>query len=45
MGVYINALFIAVQAFHISTDAANFDPLAMISTLIFIALFYWKCRA
>ena len=45
MGVYINVLFIAVQLFHVSTDAANFDPLGMIPTIIFAALFFWKCRA
>ena len=45
LGVYINALFIVVQLFHVSTAAANFDPLGMIPTVIFIALFYWKCRA
>ena len=45
MGVYLNALFIAVQLFHVLTDAANFDPLGMIPTIIFVALFFWKCRA
>ena len=45
LGVYINALFIVVQLFHVSTAAANFDPLGMIPTVIFIALFFWKCRA
>jgi hypothetical protein len=45
LGVYTNALFIVVQLFHVSTDAANFDPLGMIPTIIFIALFYWKCQA
>ena len=45
MRVYLNILFDAVQLFHISTDAANFDPLGMIPTLIFAALFFWKCRA
>ena len=45
MGVYANIGFIAVQAFHVSTGAANLDPLGMFPTLIFIALFYWKCRA
>ena len=44
LGVYINALFVAVQAFHVSTGAANFDPLGMIPTIIFAALFFWKCR-
>ena len=44
LGVYINALFIVVQLFHVSTAAANFDPLGMIPTVIFIALFYWKTR-
>ena len=37
-GVYINALFILAQLFHISTGAAKFDPLGMIPTLILIAL-------
>ena len=45
LGVYINALFVAVQAFHVSTGAANLDALGMFPTLIFIALFFWKCRA
>ena len=44
LGVYINALFILVQAFHVSTNAANFDPLGIIPTAIFMALFYWKTR-
>ena len=44
MGVYINILFVAVQAMHISTGAANLDPFGMIATLVFIVLFYWKCR-
>ena len=45
MGVYINILFAAVQLFHISTDKADFDAFGMILTLVFIVLFYWKCRA
>ena len=45
LGVYINALFVVVQAFHVSTGAANLDALGMFPTLIFIALFFWKCRA
>jgi len=45
MGVYINILFVAVQAMHISTGAANLDPFGMIATLVFIVLFFWKCRA
>ena len=44
IGVYINILFVAVQAMHISTGAANLDPFGMIATLVFIVLFYWKCR-
>ena len=44
MGVYINILFAAVQLFHISTDKADFDAFGMIVTLVFIVLFYWKCR-
>lgn len=44
MGVYVNILFVAVQAMHISTGAANFDAFGMIATLVFIVLFYWKCR-
>jgi hypothetical protein len=44
LGVYINALFILVQVFHVSTNAANFDPLGIIPTAIFMALFYWKTR-
>ena len=45
MGVYVNILFVAVQAMHISTGAANFDAFGMIATLVFIVLFFWKCRA
>ena len=45
LGVYINILFIAVQLFHVSTEASKFDPLGMIPTIIFAALFFWKCRA
>jgi len=45
LGVYTNALFLLVQLFHVSTGAAKFDPLGMIPTIIFIALFYWKCQA
>ena len=44
MGVYINILFAAVQLFHISTEAANFDAFGMIATLVFVVLFFWKCR-
>ena len=29
LGVYINVLFIAIQLFQVSTDAANLDPLAV----------------
>ena len=45
MGVYINLCFVAVQLFHISTDAAALDPFGMFATAIFVALFFWKCRA
>ena len=45
MGVYVNILFIVVQLFHVSTEASKFDPLGMIPTIIFAALFFWKCRA
>ena len=45
MGVYINILFAAVQLFHVSSGAANFDAFGMITTLVFVVLFYWKCRA
>ena len=45
LGVYVNALFIVVQLFHVSTGAANFDPLGMIPAVILTALFFWKCRA
>ena len=45
LGVYVNILFIAVQLFHVSTEASKFDPLGMIPTIIFAALFFWKCRA
>jgi hypothetical protein len=45
MGVYANAGFVIVQLFHVSTGVAKFDPLGMIPTVIFIALFFWKCRA
>jgi len=44
LGVYVNILFIAVLLFHVSTEASKFDPLGMIATLVFIVLFYWKCR-
>ena len=44
LGVYVNILFIAVQLFHVSTEASKFDPLGMIPTIIFAALFFWKCR-
>ena len=44
MGVYLNILFVAVQLFHISTDAANLDPFGMFATAVFVALFFWKCR-
>ena len=44
MGVYLNILFAAVQLFHISTGKANFDAFGMILTLVFVVLFYWKCR-
>ena len=45
LGVYINALFIVIQLFQVSTGAANLDPLGMIPTIILMALFFWKCRA
>ena len=45
LGVYLNLGFLVVQFFHISTGAANLDPLGMIPTIILIALFFWKCRA
>ena len=45
MGVYINLCFVAVQLFHISTGAAALDPFGMFATAIFVALFFWKCRA
>ena len=45
IGVYANAGFAAVQLFHVSTGVSKFDPLGMIPTVIFIALFLWKCRA
>ena len=44
-GVGINVLFLAVQLFHISSEAANLDPMSMIPTAIFAVLFFWKCRA
>ena len=44
-GVGINVLFIAVGLFHVSSGAANFDPMSIIPTAIFAALFFWKCRA
>ena len=37
--------FAAVQLFHVSSGVSKFDPLGMIPTVIFIALFLWKCRA
>jgi hypothetical protein len=44
-GVGLNVLFIAVGLFHVSSEAAKFDPMAIIPTAIFAALFFWKCRA
>lgn len=45
MGVYINALFVIVQLFHLSTGkAANPDALGLALTSVFIVLFFWKCR-
>ena len=44
-GVYINLALVAVQVFHISTGAANFDPMGMIPALVLAALFFWKTRA
>ena len=44
-GVYINLGLVAVQLFHITTGAANFDPMGMIPALILAALFFWKTRA
>ena len=44
-GVGINVLFLSVQLFHVSTEAAKLDPMSMIPTAIFAALFFWKCRA
>jgi len=43
-GVGINILFILAQLLHVSTGVSKFDPLGMIPTVIFIALFLWKCR-
>jgi len=45
LGVYLNALFIAVGLFHVSTEAATLDPMSIIPTAIFAALFFWKSRA
>ena len=45
IGVYANVGFAAVQLFHVSSGVSKFDPLGMIPTVIFIALFLWKCRA
>ena len=44
-GVGINVLFLAVGLFHVSSEAAKLDPMSMIPTAIFAALFFWKCRA
>ena len=44
-GVYINLGLVAVQLFHITTGAANFDPMGMIPALILAALLFWKPRA
>jgi hypothetical protein len=43
-GVYVNLALAAVQVFHISTGAANFDPMGMIPALLLAALFFWKTR-
>jgi len=44
-GVGINLAFLAVQMLHVSTEAANFDPLGAIPTAILVVLFFWKSRA
>jgi hypothetical protein len=44
-GVYINLALVAVQIFHITTGAANFDPMAMIPALVLAGLFFTKSRA
>ena len=44
-GVYINLALVAVQIFHITSGAANFDPMAMIPALVLAGLFFSKSRA
>ena len=44
-GVYINLALVAVQIFHITSGAANFDPMAMIPALVLAGLFFLKSRA
>ncbi len=44
-GVGLNLLFLAVQMFHVLTDAAQLDLLGVIPTTILIVLFFWKSRA
>lgn len=45
VGVGLNALFLAITMYHVSTEAANFDPLGAIPIAIFLVLFFWKSRA
>ena len=44
-GVYVNLALIAVQALHVSTGAAKFDPMGMLPAIVLAALFFWKTRA
>ena len=44
-GVGLNALLLAITMYHVSTEAANFDPVAAIPIAIFLVLFFWKSRA
>ena len=44
-GVYVNLALIAVQVLHISTGAANLDPMSLIPAVVLTALFFWKTRA
>ena len=44
-GVYVNLALIAVQVLHISTGAANLDPMSLIPAVVLTELFFLKTRA
>ena len=45
LGMGLNLLFIAINVFHVTTGAMNFDPLGVIPPVVFTVLFFWKSRA